>query len=73
MSYREGREHDETVVIHAPAVKSRRPTPSLIIGAAMLTSWLITSLAYDWPAFREVAGLTTVVALLLLVRWAKVE
>lgn len=51
----------------------RRPTPSLVIGMAMISVWLIASLAQEWPAFREVSGLFLMVSFVLFVKWAKSE
>lgn len=54
-------------------LKSRRPAPSLVIGLAMIATWLISELARDWAAFGELSGLVLMVSFLLFVKWAKSE
>lgn len=51
----------------------RRPAPGLLIASTMLASWLITTLSYDWPVFREVSGLMMVTMFIVLTMWARVK
>lgn len=51
----------------------RRPTPSLVIGLAMINAWCVSELARDWPAFGELSGLVLMVSFVLFVKWAKSE
>lgn len=53
--------------------ESHRPTPTLVIAAAMLSMYVITKAAEVWQLVHDVSALLTFAVLIVLAKWARSE